>query len=79
MKPAIVIAAAFALLPLVLPFWALADFAIYFTYAIFAASLAFLWGHAGLLSLGHAVYFGLGAYAMSVVTLGMTPLPAASE
>ena len=79
MKPAIVIAAAFALLPLVLPFWALADFAIYFTYAIFAASLAFLWGHAGLLSLGHAVYFGLGAYAMSVVTLGMTPLPAASS
>lgn len=68
--------AAFALLPLLLPSWALTDFAIYFAYAIFAASLAFIWGHVGLLSLGHAVYFGLGAYAMSVVTLGMTPLPA---
>jgi urea ABC transporter permease protein UrtC len=70
--------ALFALLPLMLPHWALTDFAIYFTYAIFAASLSFVWGHVGLLSLGHAVYFGLGAYAMSVVTLGMTPLPATS-
>lgn len=68
----------FAVLPLVLPAWALGDFAIYFTYAIFAASLAFVWGHVGLLSLGHAVYFGLGAYAMSVITLGKTPLPASS-
>jgi urea ABC transporter permease protein UrtC len=73
-----VLLALFALLPIVLPSWALTDFAIYFTYAIFAASLAFIWGHVGLLSLGHAVYFGLGAYAMSVVTLGMTPLPSSS-
>jgi urea ABC transporter permease protein UrtC len=50
-----------------------ADFGIYFAYAVFAVSLAFLWGHAGLLSFGHAVYFGIGAYAMSVVTLGMVP------
>ncbi len=70
------ILAVFVALPALLPSWALTDFAIYFAYAIFAASLAFLWGHVGLLSLGHAVYFGLGAYAMSVVTLGMTPLPA---
>jgi urea ABC transporter permease protein UrtC len=76
MKASIAIACLFALLPLVLPGYALADFAIYFTYAIFAVSLAFLWGHVGLLSLGHAVNFGLGAYAMSTVTLGMTVLPA---
>jgi urea transport system permease protein len=74
----LVLLALFVLLPVVLPSWALTDFAIYFTYAIFAASLAFIWGHVGLLSLGHAVYFGLGAYAMSVVTLGMTPLPSSS-
>lgn len=73
---ALVLLIGFGLLPAVLPQWALTEFAIYFTYAIFAASLAFIWGHVGLLSLGHAVYFGLGAYAMSVVTLGMTPLPA---
>ena len=65
--------ALFLALPFVAPAWALADGAIYFAYAIFAVSLGFVWGRVGLLSLGHAVYFGLGAYAMSVVTLGMTP------
>jgi ABC-type branched-subunit amino acid transport system permease subunit len=70
---ALVAAVFFALLPLRAANWMVADFSVYFTYAIFAISLAFLWGHAGLLSLGHGVYFGLGAYAMSVVTLGMIP------
>lgn len=65
--------AAFGLLPAIVPDWALPDLAVYFAYAIMAASLAFVWGHVGLLSLGHAVYFGLGAYAMSIVTLGMVP------
>lgn len=63
----------FALMPAVVSPWIAADFGVYFVYAIFAVSLAFLWGHAGLLSLGHAVYFGIGAYAMSLVTLGMVP------
>ena len=74
----LIVLAFFALLPMLMPAWALSEFAIYFTYAIFAVSLAFLWGHAGQLSLGHAVYFGIGAYAMGVVTLGMTSLPATS-
>src|SRR6476646_4065285 len=65
--------AALIVLPLVAAEWVAGDFAVYFTYALFAVSLAFLWGHAGLLSLGHAVYFGIGAYAMSVVTLGRVP------
>ena len=63
----------FVLLPAIAPDWVLSDFSIYFAYAVFAVSLAFAWGQVGLLSLGHAVYFGLGAYAMSVVTLGMVP------
>lgn len=63
----------FLLLPLVTASWVAADFGIYFAYAVFAVSLGFLWGHAGMLSLGHAVYFGIGAYAMSIVTLGMVP------
>jgi len=63
----------FAGLPAIVPDWVLSDFSIYFAYAVFAVSLAFAWGQVGLLSLGHAVYFGLGAYAMSVVTLGMVP------
>ncbi|MEZ5926491.1 MAG: branched-chain amino acid ABC transporter permease [Hyphomicrobiaceae bacterium] len=60
-------------MPVVVSSWVAADFGMYFVYAIFAVSLAFLWGHVGLLSLGHAVYFGIGAYAMSIVTLGMVP------
>lgn len=59
--------------PLVLPGYMLGDLGVWFTYAMLAVSLAFAWGHCGLLSLGHAVYFGVGAYAMSVVTLGMLP------
>lgn len=64
----------FLVLPGVVSSWVAADFGVYFVYAIFAVSLGFIWGHVGLLSLGHAVFFGIGAYAMSVVTLGMTPL-----
>ena len=59
--------------PAVIPSHVLGDGAIWLAYSLFAVSLAFVWGHCGLLSLGHAVYFGLGAYAMSVVTLGMVP------
>lgn len=63
----------FVVVPGIVSAWVAADFGMYFVYAIFAVSLGFLWGHAGLLSLGHAVYFGIGAYAMSIVTLGMVP------
>jgi urea ABC transporter permease protein UrtC len=60
-------------LPLVLPTWQLAEFARYFCYMLLAASLAWVWGHCGLLCLGQGVFFGIGAYAMSVVTLGKVP------
>lgn len=59
--------------PAVAPAYAVGDAAMWLAYALLAVSLAFAWGHCGMLSLGHAVYFGLGAYAMSVVTLGMLP------
>lgn len=64
---------ALALLPAVAPDWQLAEFARYFAYMLLATSLAWVWGHCGLLCLGQAVFFGIGAYAMSVVTLGMLP------
>jgi ABC-type branched-subunit amino acid transport system permease subunit len=63
----------FIVLAFAAPRFLLLDLSIYFTYAILAASLAFAWGHCGLLVLGHAVSFGIGAYAMSIVTLGMLP------
>lgn len=70
---AIVALAGFAALPLVAAPWLVGEFGVYFSYALFAVSLAFVWGHCGMLSLGHAVFFGIGAYAMSTVTLGMIP------
>ena len=38
-----------------------------FIFAIFAMSLDLLLGFAGLMSLGHAAFFGLGAYAVAVL------------
>ncbi len=70
---AVMALAALALLPAAAPDWQLSEFARYFAYMVLAASLAWVWGHCGLLCLGQAVFFGIGAYAMSVVTLGMLP------
>lgn len=61
-------------LPLVVSEWRLIEMARYFSYMMLAASLAWVWGHCGLLCLGQAVFFGIGAYAMSVVTLGKLPM-----
>jgi urea ABC transporter permease protein UrtC len=61
------------LAPLAVDPWQISQLATYFTYAIFAMSLALIWGQCGLLCFGQAVFFGIGAYAMSVVTLGMVP------
>lgn len=43
-------------------------------YGILAMSLNLIFGYAGLLSLGHAAYFGLGGYAVGILTtqLGIT-------
>jgi urea transport system permease protein len=35
-------------------------------YAIFALSIDLIWGFAGILSLGQAVYFGIGAYVVAL-------------
>jgi len=45
-------------------------------FAIFALSFDLLWGKAATLSLGHATFFGIGAYGLGIVTtkLGWTPL-----
>ena len=37
-------------------------------YAIFALSLQLLVGGAGLVSLGHAAFFGIGAYAAALLS-----------
>ena len=47
------------------------DFAIslvgkYLCYAIFALAVDLVWGYVGILTLGHAAFFGLGGYAMGM-------------
>ncbi|MEO7335555.1 MAG: branched-chain amino acid ABC transporter permease [Caldimonas sp.] len=37
-------------------------------WALFALSLGLLWGFAGILSFGHAAYFGLGAYTYAIAS-----------
>ena len=49
----------------------LADFTLnlfgkFLAYAILALGIDLIWGYTGVLSLGHGVFFGLGAYAMGM-------------
>lgn len=62
-----------AALPLVLSEWRLTQLTQLVSYGVFAMSLAFLWGQVGLLCFGQAIFFGIGAYAMAVLTKGMLP------
>jgi branched-chain amino acid transport system permease protein len=47
-------------------------------WALFALSLGLMWGYAGILSFGHAAYFGLGAYTYAIASFNIgestTPL-----
>jgi branched-chain amino acid transport system permease protein len=38
-------------------------------FAIFALALDLAWGYAGILSLGHSVFFGIGAYSYSILAI----------
>ena len=40
-------------------------------WALFALSLALMWGYAGILSFGHAAYFGLGAYTYAIASFNI--------
>lgn len=62
-----------ALLPLFIGEWQVLQLAQFLTYGLFAMSLALAWGRLGLLSFGQALFFGLGAYAMALATMGRLP------
>lgn len=52
-------------------FWHVSNFTIniygkYFCYAVLALSVNLLWGYTGLLSLGQALFFSLGGYALGM-------------
>jgi len=66
-------------LPLLVETFVLVDFTLYAALAILAMSLALVWGFCGILSLGQAVFFGIGGYAygVSVLNIGDSTLPVA--
>jgi urea transport system permease protein len=63
--PAIMLAV-LLLAPLVLSEFRIVLLGKFLTFAMLALSLNLIWGYAGMLSLGHGVFFGLGGYAMAM-------------
>jgi len=61
--------AVLAALPLLGDAYALVLLTDVFVFALFAVSLHFLLGPGGMVSFGHAAYFGLGAYAAALLVL----------
>ena len=64
--PIIVILALLLLAPVVMSDFRLGLLGKFLTFAILALALNLIWGYAGMLSLGHGVFFGLGGYAMGM-------------
>jgi branched-chain amino acid transport system permease protein len=72
--PALVLILVFLALPLVVPYFSLASSILAF--GLFASAFDLLLGHVGLLSFGHAAFFGLGAYTAGVLAKMLDwPLP----
>lgn len=47
----------------------------FIVYMIFAISLDILWGSAGLMNLGHAIFFGIGGYIMAISLASQDGVP----
>jgi branched-chain amino acid transport system permease protein len=64
----------FIVLPPILPKYLQSMIIKILIFAIFALSLNLIWGYTGLISLGHATYFGVAAYTSTIfiVHLGIT-------
>jgi branched-chain amino acid transport system permease protein len=56
-------------IPYVLPTFIVSMIVKIFIFGIFAMSLNVLWGNAGLSSMGHAAYFGIGAYTQAILLI----------
>ncbi|RTE08852.1 urea ABC transporter permease subunit UrtC [Paenibacillus whitsoniae] len=63
-----------ALAPLLLSDFRMSLLGKFLAYAIIAIGIDLIWGFTGILSLGHGVFFGLGAYCMAMhLKLASTP------
>jgi ABC-type branched-subunit amino acid transport system permease subunit len=67
----IAVFALLALAPLVGGAYLVSQLTLYVIYGVLAMSLALIWGRTGLLCFGQAMFFGIGAYVMAIVTKGM--------
>ena len=65
--PYIVAGLVFLIIPAVLPSYAQSVMTRVLIFALFAVSLDIIFGYAGLLSLGHAAFFGVGGYANAIL------------
>lgn len=55
-----------AVTPFILPSYPLSLFTLALVYGLFAFSLDLAWGRAGVISIGHAAFFGIGAYGVAI-------------
>ena len=72
---AVVLVAGLALMPFVTDAYTLSNYRDVALLGLFALSLDVFWGRTGILSFGHATFFGLGAYGMAITTIrfGLDP------
>jgi branched-chain amino acid transport system permease protein len=49
------------------------EWTLWVLYGLLALSFTFIWGHGGIFSFGQAAFFGIGAYAYSVVAINLLP------
>ena len=59
------------LVPLLAPVHVQLQLTLYFSFAILALSLAFIWGYGGIFSFGQATFFGLGGYTYAIIAINM--------
>lgn len=67
-----------ALFPLIASAYQVSLLAKFLVYALLALSFDLLWGYTGILSFAHAVFFGLGAYALALVLRYFGDMPGAT-
>ncbi len=65
---AIVMLAMLATMPLIVSGYTLTSYRDIILLGVFALSLDIFWGRSGILSFGHATFFGIGAYGMAIVS-----------
>jgi urea ABC transporter permease protein UrtC len=63
------------LVPLILSSSDVATWSVYLTFAILALAIDLVWGYTGLLTLGHAAFFGAGAYLAAKMLIEVPSVP----